>query len=500
MTSLCVAALQVLLAVPVGEAPVRFGHALPEVALAKGLRLDGPGRLQWRRLPLPVARSGDELSDARAWVELAILAPSGVARVVAGGDGPCEAGRGPVFVREQLDEGMPFGGRRRTVWRWSTGDVDECCRDEFRSPWLEGGEVFTVGEARTTWSEAALSRARPLLALGRSAHAQSGLLPVAGKVGEPVRQRLREVLHCLPELAGVRGAGDFVRSGEVITNNEFDTAYALLRCACAFGDATTLALARRAAEHLVDRDLDLRTGLPFRHGQGHRTGVPEAGHVWLRGLLWVALLTADDDLLQAARNVARALAGTVPMGEGRQECARDYAWPLAELEAVLALGPDAPLERAADRLAASIARRFDASLHTFRFGEGELGEAAYLERAWLTGGLVVPALLAHLRRRPNAALAEHVADAQRQLVEQLGKARRGIPTHWSWYRGRLVHEKRVCEVAAAGLMLEGVPCDDLRRLVQRAAFRASLGDVPRRDDPDLATSFTLLARNDWVWR
>lgn len=496
---LCVVALQVLLAVPVGDAPVRFGYPLPEASLVQGLRLVGEGRLQWRRLPLP----GNTDPDAHSWVELAIVAPRGVARVIAGGDGPRATGCGPAFVRELRDEVVPSGRRRRIEWRWCTGVVDTWCRDEFTAPWLEGGEVFTVGEARTTWSGPALQRAAPLLQLDRQAHTASGLLPPAGKagkVGEAVRRRLREVRPGLPELAGVRGAGDFVRSGDVITNNEFDTAYALLRCAIAFGDPAAFAQARRAAEHLVDRDLDLRSGLPFRHGQGHRTGVPEAGHAWVRGLLWVALLTADDELLQAARNLARALAGAVPMGEGRQECARDYAWPLAELEAVLVLGPDAPLERAADRLAMSIARRYDATLHTFRFGEGELGGGAYLERAWITGGLVVPALQAHLRRRPDADLGDRVADVQRLLVEQLGKARRGLPTHWSWYRGRLVHEKRVCEVAAAGLMLEGLPSDELHRLVQRVAFRSSLGDVPARDDPDLATSFTLLARCDWVWR
>lgn len=499
MTTMLVCSLQVLLSFQVGGEPVRFGVPLPAQALAQGLRLQGEGTLQWRHLPLP-APGPAAFAPHDVWVELAVVAPAGRVRIVAGGAGPCEAGRGPAFVREQCDDVLPHGRRRRIDWRWCNGVTDSWERIELTSPWLCADEVFTVGEALTRWSSGALARARPLLSLRRETLVQAGFLPPAGKVGEEVRKRLRAVLHSLPELPGARGAGDFLRSEEVITNNEFDTAFALLRCALVFADEPALLQARRAAEHLVDRDLDLRSGLPFCHGRGHRTGVPEPGHAWVRGLLWTALWTADDELLQAARNLARAIGGSVPLGEGRQECARDYAWPLAELEAVLAIAHDAPLALAADRLGGSILRRFDPTLGTFRFGEGELGGAVYLERAWITAGLVVPALQAHLRRKPDATLAARVAAVQERVMGQLDKARRGLPTHWSWFRDRLVHETRVCEVAAAGLMLEGVPVRDLGRLVGRAAFRSSLGEVPHPEDRDLATSFTLLARCDWVWR
>ena len=225
-----------------------------------------------------------------------------------------------------------------------------------------------------------------------------------------------------------------------MTNLEFDTTLALLRAGTALADAEVLRRALRAAWHLRDRDLDQRTGLPFPHGPEHRTGNPEPGHCWLQGLLWAGLLTADDGHLQAAVNLAQALAARPPSGTGAAERLRDYAWPLYELEALLVVHADPVLARAADRLAASIQRRFDATARTFRFGEGELGGGIYFERGWLVGGLLLPALQLHLRRRPDARLQEQVTIVQQALLDRIGRGGPGLPTHWRIAAGSVFAE------------------------------------------------------------
>ena len=45
------------------------------------------------------------------------------------------------------------------------------------------------------------------------------------------------------------------------------------------------------------------SGLPYPHGPDHRSGTPEPGHAWLQGVLWLALLTADDELVAAAQGL-----------------------------------------------------------------------------------------------------------------------------------------------------------------------------------------------------
>src|SRR5439155_24003898 len=140
------------------------------------------------------------------------------------------------------------------------------------------------------------------------------------------------------------------------TNLEFDTALAFLRLALALQDEELLLRARRCARHTIDRDLDGTSGLPFAHGSDHRSAPAEPGHVWLRGLLWTAAVTADDELLGSARQIAHALAAMPSPGDGARERARDFGWPLQELEACLELVDDPALAAAADRLTVVIAQ------------------------------------------------------------------------------------------------------------------------------------------------
>jgi hypothetical protein len=496
MGVVCAVLSQVLLTMPLDGRPVRFGVPLPAAAVARGLRVTGPAVLQWRRLPI-----GDAASDP-VWVELAVVG-TGRVRLVAGGPGAVAAtldGRGAAFVREEEHHELPDGDQTRVRWLWCNGDVDEELRLDCTAPTELGGESFVAGEALTRWSPDPAQRALVLCRLPRSVFVDAGLLPPPGRLGADVRRELLAALPFLRELPGRRGAGDFLRSGDVVTNLEFDTTLAVLRCALATGDPAALALAGRCARHLRDHDLDRRSGLPFSHGAHHRAGVPQPGHAWLQGLLWTGCWLADDGLLATARSMGRAVAAMPPCGEQRAERARDFAWPLLELEALLQFDPDPALARAADRLAVTIASRYDPVGHTFRFGEGELGEGLYFERAWITGGIVLPALRAHLRRRPDAALADCVRDVQRALQRRIAATHTGVPTHWRQAGGEVFAVHGARGDAKALLLLEGLPAADLARLLRRGPMADRLSQAVLPDDPDLATTWTMVARCQWVWR
>lgn len=485
-----------LLVVPLDGRPVRFGAPVPAAAVQTGLRLEGQGSLQWRRLPF-----GRPDADP-VWVEIAISGPPGTVRIVAGDGPPSPDGNGAVFTREQRAELLPHGRLEHTVWRYVDGAIDERRRLCFTAVSDLAGERYQAGEYWTQDDDGLCHRADVLLRLGRSHFVGLGLLPRPGRSDTTrlVRQHLQRLLPRLRELPGARGAGDYGRSGEVVTNLEFDTTLALLHCAVGLADDSAWQRSGRSARHLVDRDLDQRSGLPFPHGGEHRTGQPEPGHAWLQGLLWVGLLRADDELITAAVGLGNALATHPPLGTGKAERLRDFAWPLGELEALLAQAHDPVLARAADRLAASIARRYDAAMRTFRFGEGEVGDGVYFERGWLVGGVLLPALRAHLRRRPNADFQRQVDAVEAALVERVGRGGPGVPTHWRLIGSQAFAEHREQGSAEAAFLLDGLSAASASRLLRRAAVREAVVGAPSPDDPDLATQFTMLARCAWVWR
>lgn len=494
LLSLC---LPPLLTVPSDGRPMRFGLSVPSVALERGLALGGLGAMQWRLLPVGPA-NGDHV-----WIELAIAAPRGTVRIMRGGDGPSPDGRGPAFVLSHADQRVAHGTVRVMRWQWVDGTVDERTRTTFTAQTELAGEIYQVGEGLTKQTPGLSERARYWLLRGRKPAVRCGLLPARSSglsTTKNARRHLQKVLPRLVEMGGQRGAGDFLRQDGVVTNLEFDTTLALLRCAIALQQPRAWQLALRAAGHLRDRDLDVRTGLPFVHGMAHRAGAPEPGHTWLEGLLWVGLLTADDDALVAARSVGRALAAQLPMGTGRNERLRDYAWPLMQLECLLRVDPTKRLTIAADRLAASIQLRFDAGARTFRFGEGELGGGVYLERGWLTAGILIPALRSHLQRQPNDELTEKIRVVQQALMDRIGSGARGLPTHWRIVNGRVcaVHYER--NTARASWLIEALSPRDQSRMLRRSSVRRAVGETPPLDHPDLATEFTLLARCWWVWR
>jgi hypothetical protein len=490
-------AVAVLLTVPLDGRPVRFGVPLPAAAIARGLRLDGRGVLQWRRLPVAAA---DEL----VWIEVAIAGPAGTVRLLGGGKGPDDDGAGPAFAYTRTVEATAATTAVHEAWRWCDGTVDTRVRTEPRAAVTGAGWSADVGQATTSSSPGLGERALVWSRLPQAPLVAAGLLPPSGGGGEvarAARRRLAATLPLLRELPGPDGVGDYGRSGGVVTNLEFDTVFALLRCAVGLGEEAALRAALRSARHLVDCDLDARTGLPFPHGPGHRTGAPEPGHAWLQGLLWLGLVTADDELLAAAKSIGLALALHPSASAASSERLRDFAWPLAELEALLRWWPDPRCAQSADRCALAIAARWDAGQGRFRFGEERQPDGSVLERGWLAGGLLIPALRAHLRRRPAADLAASVAAAGSRLVATIGSRGEGVPTHWRIdAAGRPFAVHRATGTASACVVLDALAPRELATVLARSTVRRAVADAPGPDDPDLPTSFTLVARCDWVWR
>lgn len=481
--------LQVVLAFTAGDGPVRFGAPVPVRALTAGLGLRGEGQLQWRALPL-------RPRDGRCWIEIMVAGARGRVQIHLGGQGQDDAGIGAAAVVVAAAEGDGV----RSEWRWRDGTMDWRQRTLFAVDTVVGDEVFTAGEAWTEESPGLVGRALGALSLPRRVWEDVGLLPRDEALCAPLRAHLQTAAHALVELPGRRGAGDHARSDGVVTNLEFDTTLALLRLALALRDEDLWLRARRAALHLVDRDLDQRSGLPFAHGAGHRDGGPEPGHAWLQGLVWVGAIAAEPHLLVAARQIAGGLAAHPPAGEGAAERARDYAWPLLELEAWLLVAEDPVAERAADHLALAIARRFDAATRTFRFGEGEVRGPGYFERGWLTGGIVVPALQAHLHRCPSPALQAMVDASIQMLLQRIGQGRDGLPTHWRVLPTSVFAEHRAEHDPKAFLLLEALPRRELQRLVRKPHVQKALLGTPALDDPDLPTSLAMAARCTWVYR
>ena len=263
------------------DAPVRFGVALSEAEVARGLCVRS-GALSVRPLPL-CSR------DGLVWVEIAAVADGRRIRVELG-SGPSR----PAVEAQESEAHDPFATSvsrvAQTRWLYADGTSDERRVHEFVVDADHRGERFTAGERLTEDSDGTAKRCEAVLQLPRAFFERAGLLPSNGVLGQRVREHLAEVARALVELPGLRGAGDYARSGGVVTNLEFDTTLALLRLGLALGDEALLQRARRSALHLCDRDLDERTGLPFRHGPDHRAASPEPGHAWLQGLLWTALV------------------------------------------------------------------------------------------------------------------------------------------------------------------------------------------------------------------
>lgn len=483
-----------------GEGPLRFGFPLPAAKLVTGLHLGDArqARLQWSYLqqdPDPVS--------GRQWVELAIIGARGRVDIRAGGVGPSEPGTGDL-LRYDESQHVEQGLRELTrTWRWQDGTVDRMVRSVFTRSWTSAtAEQFAAGEALRVAGQGLILRC-VRARIPAKAWRRAGVLPKGGHLAAKLRAQLLQAVEILPELPGDRGHGDYGRAGGVVTNLEFDTCLAFARLALASGRKMILQRALESAWHLLDRDLDQVTGLPYRHGRDHRWSPPEIGHVWLQGLLLVGCIFADRELIAAARSIGDSLGQRLSkhvVRTGFVDRMRDEAWPLWELESLLRFEQRPKLSRIADHLADRILSRWDPGNQVLRYGEGESRGEAYKERAWLTGGIMLPALRAYVGRTGDSRAERVIAALQKRLLQLVRSTAEGLPVQY-WLRDGEVFGVYGLQAGPESVMLlEGLRARDLRTVLKRSTLRRALAHLLPGDDPNLATSFTMVGRCAWVYR
>lgn len=482
--------------------PVRFGIPVDVRVLERGLRLDAgrAAQLQWSPLVTDAPAIGEQL-----WIEVVVSGVSGRARLLLGGAPPSAQDAGPVcrVTTEQPHE--TAAELRRTTWSYADGSVDTRERRVLLEVDETASERRFAGEAIRRESEALIER-RLRVRFEASFWRERGVLPRADGSGRELREALREAVARLPRAPGERGRGDYLRGpqGETVTNQEFDTTLAFARLALADDDPALLRRARECAWHLVDVDLDRRSGLPHRHGAEHREAAPELGHVWTSGALLVAMLCADGELRDEVLGIVRSLAARVRAREPRSGPAdrmRDEAWPLFELESALRVVDAAPVRAACDGLVASIVARWDPGLRSFRYGEGETrGGELVRDRVWVTAGILLPALRLHVARRPSREIDAILDAVGRAILELQLDGRSGIALQVMRSARGPFDAARVAGAAEAVLLLDGLLPKDRGRVLARAGLRRALDDVLSHEHDDLATRFSIIGRCEWVMR
>ena len=115
-------------------------------------------------------------------------------------------------------------------------------------------------------------------------------------------------------------------------------------------------------------------------------------------------------------------------------------------------------------------------------------------------GIVVPALRAHVLRRPSREVAGIVAAMEKRLLALVLDGKPGLPVRYWVIDGKVTGQVRLRGVPEGYMLLEGIAPRALARCLGRRAVSRALRDVPAQDDPDLATSFSIAARCSWVLR
>lgn len=500
-TALCVAQLVATVVVE-GQGPVRFGLPVEARVLERGLRVDGArgASLQWSLLAPDAPCIGE-----RIWIEVVLTGASGSTRLLLGGVRAADPGQGPLCRFAVERTGDDAAELTRSVWTWADGTVDRRERRLLLAPEPTSSEPREAGEVLRTESAGLASR-RARVDVPASVWREQGVLPRADGSGRALREELLATVPRLPRAPGSRGRGDYLRGKEpvVVTNQEFDTTLAFVRLALATGDQDLLERARECAWHLVDVDLDRRSGLPFRHGRDHRDALPELGHVWTSGALLVAATCADRDLLLEVLTIVQSLAARVRAREprrGTEDRLRDDAWPLFELESSLRYVDHAPVRAACDALAEEIVRRFDPAMRTFRYGEGATRSGEVVrDRLWLTAGILLPALRLHLERRPSRGLADVLDRVESAALEILLDGRDGLALSVMRSARGSFDPVRVEGAAEAVLLLDGLSDPARRRVLARTGLRRALDGVLDQEQDDLATRFSIVGRCAWVIR
>ncbi len=482
-----------------------MGVPLPAERIDRGLRLRGnkAARLQWSYL-----QGASASQTGQRWVELAILGGRGRVQILPGAVEASASSSGPLMRR--LEASSRVDGRRTEVVRfvWIDGSEQISEREVFLESWQSpSDEIFQAGEARRL-DDGSIIDSRLRVEMQPRFWRRAGILPPGGKLAAAIRRQLMEALQHLPPAPGERGRGDYMRGDAVVTNLEFDTVLALLRLGLVTGDHRVLRMAYAGARHCIDRDLDRESGLPFRHGPEHRHASPEPGHVWIQGLLLAGCVFADRELIAAARSLGLSLANRlnrpVPQareaGETWRDRLRDEAWPLWELEMLLAFEEQPKLMAVADKLVVQILTRWDERNGVLRYGEGVSRGEAYKERAWLTGGILLPALRAHLRRSNSPVVAKRIKALEAGLLRVIRSGKEGMPLQYWLREGQVFSVFRSLETPEAIMILEGLSPRAQADCLRRSGLSPAVKGMLAPDDPKIATNFSMIGRCAWVYR
>lgn len=220
--------------------------------------------------------------------------------------------------------------------------------------------------------------------------------------------RLRAVLDL--ELARVTGQfdhGDY-RIGASFANLEYDPAKSFLLSWLDTGDARDLRTAETMLSHLSLHDLSdgergTICGAPFLHGAEHRSGVVEAGHVWVGGMALLATVS-DAPWVPATLSRMRGAVLAIADEESFFRAERDFGWMLIALVDLQEATPGEDLERAIRSLRDKLLRRQQRAGY-FAIDAAE-GGALHAPTPWVTAGITVEAL-----HRAEAVLPDEAAAA-----------------------------------------------------------------------------------------
>jgi hypothetical protein len=263
--------------------------------------------------------------------------------------------------------------------------------------------VFSRGAARL--GLAALAREpRPALRGGDAADLGFGA-PLGVDTAspfDPAGRLLAIVDAATARVTGRRDYGDY-RLGRGFANLEYDPAAAFLLRFHALGDARHLEIARDQARHLVLHDLSrgengVPRGVPWMHGDDHRSLEYEAGHVFAGGLAHLALIERDRSFADAAHAMDEGLRELLRQRTGFDH-ERCYGWMLMALSDLARVARDrcaldGDRGKLIDRLLATQAPRGFFAID--RPGGDrvppELAGCAYAPAPWVTAGITLEAL------------------------------------------------------------------------------------------------------------
>ncbi len=250
-----------------------------------------------------------------------------------------------------------------------------------------------------------------------------------------------------------RDRGDSKDAAGAWTNLEFDTPWALVLQYLRTGNPEYLEGALFLLDHQVSTDrafLDRPgsvLGLSLVHGRTHRGRGTETGHTWIQGLLAAALLSGEEDLLEACAATVRALALAVQDGGGGG-ISRSLGWPAKAFSTWLDFTRDDPAAGALARLARMAAASWEPRAGAFLLPGERAGFHRWVVPLWVQAGLLVgPARLAD----PESPWE----DRCRLLLRPAGWKGRLPPSSLVYLEGSPPRPGKVLSLPRLALALEG---------------------------------------------